>query len=93
MIAAAVLVDLAQFGLDIAIIGFIVDTVISAVIGVIFGMWFSHHGVHMVKKNPLGFWSVLAGELIPFINSAPFWTCLVAYTVVNEWRSASQDIL
>ena len=88
MIALAVLIDFAQFVLDIAIVGFILDSFITVIAAFIFGIWFSHVGVSLMHpKRVLGFLGTILGELIPGIDAIPFWTFNIATTVIREWRS------
>jgi len=88
MIAIAVLVDITQFLLVlIPFVGWLLGMVLSIVASFLFGIWFSHHGVSLMSsKRVLGFLGTMVGEWIPFISAAPFWTCLVAFTVIQEWR-------
>lgn len=95
MIACAVFVDLAQFLITllaaIPLVGIIIVAVINPIISfaasMIFGIWCSHLGMSLMNgKRVLGFLGTLGAEVIPFIDSFPWWTCLIAYTVITEWR-------
>lgn len=92
MIACAALVDGIQFLLVlIPFIGWVLGWFLTIIAAFLFGIWFSHHGVSMMSpKRILGFGGTLLGEILPFINGAPFWTSLVVYTVINEWRSPEE---
>lgn len=88
MIISAALIDFIQFLLVlIPFIGWALGWLASVIASFMFGMWFSHHDVSLMSsKRILGFLGTLLGEWVPFINAAPLWTCLVAFTVVSEWR-------
>ena len=92
MIAVAVAVDLVQFLLVlIPFIGWLFGMMISVIASFLFGIWFSHHGVSLMSsKRVLGFLGTMLGEWIPFIGGVPLWSCLVAFTVIQEWRSSEE---
>lgn len=92
MITVAALIDITQFLLVlIPFVGWLLGMVLSILTSFLFGIWFSHHGVSLMSsKRVLGFLGTMLGEWIPFIDAAPFWTCLVAFTVIQEWRSSEE---
>lgn len=95
LIIAAVLVDLTQFFVTflalIPFIGFVlvfaVNIIISACAFIIFGIWFSHLGLSLLEsRRALGTLGTILGETVPFVNSMLWWTCLITYIVISEWR-------
>ncbi len=95
LIVAATLVDLAQFFATflalIPFIGFVIvfaaNTLISVCALIFFGICFSHVGVSLLdSRRALGTLGTILGEAVPFINSMLWWTCLVSYIVITEWR-------
>jgi len=90
LISTAVFIDILEFVLDIMLVGFAVDSVIDVFATFLFGIWFSHYGVSLMKKNPLGYLGTAIAEFIPFINSAPWWTIYVWYTIKKERMSEAE---
>src|SRR4051812_2786605 len=88
MIAFAALFDLIQFFVNFLAIIPVIGIVLVAILGpfisfiasISFGIWCSHLGVSLLdSKRSLGFLGTIVGEFVPVIDSAPFWTCLIAY--------------
>jgi hypothetical protein len=77
MIAAAVVVDIFAYLAGLGFLDFIIDIPAA----MIFGMWFSHYGVSVVQKRPLGFFGTVLAKFIPFIDLIPFWTYFVVTTI------------
>jgi len=79
MIAVAAFFDL--FGL-IPFIGILSDILAPLT----FGVWFSHHGVHLIVTRPVRFFGAVILEFTPVIGAAPFWTLLVISAIRDERR-------
>lgn len=91
MIGFAGFIDFVQFLLDIAFIGFILDSVISVIAGIMFGIWFSSVGMSMMNPDrALGFIGTFLIELIPGFDALPVWTLKIGQTVISEWRSPEE---
>lgn len=91
MIVFAVLLDSAQIFADIAIIGFILDSLMSLVGAMFFGIWFSHHDVSLMHPDrALGFLGTVFGEVVPGVDALPFWTIYITIAVVREWTSSEE---
>ncbi len=92
MIICAAVIDFVQFLLVlIPFIGWLFGMFISVIASFLFGIWFSHYGVSLMSsKRVLGFLGTILGEWIPFIGAAPLWSCLVAFTVITEWRTPEE---
>lgn len=88
MIACAALIDFMQFLLAlIPFIGGFLGMFLSVISMFLFGIWFSHEDVSLMSsKRVMGFLSTIVGEAIPYVDAIPFWTGLVSFTVINEWR-------
>ena len=92
-ITIAALIDLTEGLLDIWLIGLILDTIIGIVTMFGFGMYFSHKDMSLLShERALAFLGTAVGELTPVVNGLPFWTGLVAYTVVTEWASTPPGV-
>ena len=91
LIGFAVFIDFLQFLLDIAFIGFILDSIISIIAGTILGWWFSLYGISLMSPDRvLGFLATFGAELVPGLNAIPVWSFKVGYTVIEEWRSPEE---
>lgn len=93
MIAIAAVIDGIQFLLVlIPFIGWFISSIMSIVAAFLFGIWFSHLHVGLMRpQRILGFGGAILGEILPFIGGGvPFWTSLVAYNVIREWRSPEE---
>lgn len=93
MIAVAVGFDSLQFLGDIAYIGFILDSLVSFIASIIYGIWFSHHDISLMGPDrALGFLGTILGELVPGVNALPFFTFYITSTVIREWASSEEEI-
>ena len=92
MITCAALIDFLQFLFAlIPFVGGIFGMFLSVIASFLFGIWFSHEDVSLMSsKRIMGFLSTILGEAIPYVDAIPFWTGLVAFTVINEWRSPEE---
>ncbi len=87
MIMFAVATDILQFLLMIPLVGLILNTFISIVAAMGFGLAFSHYDTSLMShERVLGFGGTIVGEVVPVVDGIPFWTFLVARTVITEWR-------
>jgi len=87
-IVTAALIDLSEGVLNIYIIGLLVDTIIGIFAMFGFGIYFSHKDMSLLShERALASIGTAVGELTPVVNMLPFWTGLVAYTVITEWMS------
>ena len=87
MILFAVATDVVQFLLMIPLIGLLLNSFISIVAAMGFGLAFSHYDMSLMSPDRvLGFGATIVGEVVPAVDAIPFWTFLVARTVVSEWR-------
>lgn len=90
MIAVAVIID--SIGLIGDLVALIPGAEAAAVAGtvgdifaaILFGIWFSHQGISILTKRPIGFLGTILGEFVPGLNMAPFWTFFVATTLAKE---------
>ncbi len=84
--------DVPQLLLTLTGLGMIVAPIISPVAAMVFGLWFSSHGVSMTSPKLVGrFLATIGGELVPGIDAAPIWTLTVAYTAY-EHRPSKQEL-
>jgi hypothetical protein len=92
MIAFAGLVDFIQFLFTfIPFIGMFLSSMVTFVVALIFGIWFSHNEMSMMDpKRILRFLGTMLGEFTPGINAVPIWTGSVSYTVIQEWRTPAE---
>lgn len=75
----------------IPLIGIVLATVCGWMVSVftafLFGIWFSHYNVSLLdSKRAWGLLLTLIGEFAPGANAGYWWTWLVFYTVLKEWR-------
>lgn len=95
MIVIAACVDGAQMLLSLTFFGMFVTPFITACAGIMFALWFSHHGITMMDpKRALAYGATLLGEVIPPFNMLPIWTLSVCLTLffVNKSREEEQLI-
>jgi len=87
-IAIAVAIDTLQLGLEIALVGLLLDSIITVVAALGFGIWFSHKGVHVASPDrSLKFCSRRSRADAGINGILPTWTYFVASTVWKEWHS------
>ena len=77
MIVTAIIIDVIQL---IPIVGSLVDIIA----GIIFGIWFAHYDMSLIRRRPLGFFGTIIAEFIPFVDWIPFWTFFVIMTIRKE---------
>lgn len=91
MVIVALIIDGIQALLTFILIGFLVNPVISVCAAMVFGIWFSHHGMSMMSpKNIAPFLGTMLGEFTPVINAFPVWTGFVIFKVI---RSKAKEIV
>lgn len=90
LLSFAVFIDALQFILELMLVGLLLDSVIDIFATFIFGIWFSHYGVSLMKKNPLGFLGTSIAKFIPFTEMFPLWTLYVWLTIRSERRAAAE---
>ncbi len=84
MIAVALIIDIVQFLLDLILIGFILDPIISVFAYLMFWFWFKLRGVSFSnpKRAAIGGISFLL-ELIPGLDMLPALTVGVVMTYLS----------
>ena len=89
MVGLALLVDGAQVLLDILLIGFAINWIISAFTWMIFFIWLKFKGVSMADARGtrilLAQMSVLGVEILPLISWLPAWTAFAVGLLVVEY--------
>jgi hypothetical protein len=89
-------VDLIEAGLDLIIIGFVLNPVVDMVAFIVFAIWFSHHDISLMSsRNVLRTLATFVGKFVPVISLIPLWTVCVVYTITSHgetspFRSAQQ---
>lgn len=85
IIAAAIIIDVAQAILTPLWVGLLINPIISVGAAYIFNRWFKIYGIHMLSKNNIGlFYGTIAAELVPFFDALPVWTTGVVLTLVRN---------
>ncbi|MBI5003792.1 hypothetical protein HZC00_01725 [Candidatus Kaiserbacteria bacterium] len=92
LFASALIVDGVQALVDLLVlipgIGIVLAFALGVVVDVsacfLFGFWFSHLGLPLLTRYPLGFLGTLVIENIPGLNSLPTWTLFVAKIIAQE---------
>lgn len=81
---AAITLDIISF---VPILGSVTDFVAAT----LFGIWFAHHGVSVMRKRPLGFIMTFVAEFIPFVEMLPFWSIFVWSTIKRDKVEQAQN--
>ena len=85
MVFMALLVDGTQGFLSWILVGFFVNPIIDVCVAMMFGIWFSHHGVSMMSaKNIAPFLGTIVGEFLPFISALPLWTFYIIFALIRN---------
>ncbi len=87
MIAVALIIDGLEAVLSFFLIGLLVNSFIDLIAALIFGIWFSHHGV----RSGLGIAGTAAVEFIPGLNALPVWTGYIVYKVFSSRAAPSTE--
>lgn len=98
LISIAGLIDFIQVLIDLLVfilppiglmISFLLGILIDLAAMFLFGFWFSHLGVSLMRTYPFGFLGTIILENIPYINALPGWTMFVTRTIIEERLKAS----
>lgn len=91
MIVAALCIDIMQALLSLTLFGMFVTPIITGIAVIMFGIWFSHHGMSMLEpRRILAYGATTLVELSPF-GFLPVWTLSVSLTLFFAKKELEAD--
>ena len=96
---SAFIIDALQFAINLLVlipaVGFILsialNTMVSVITAMFFGIVFAHNGISLVRDYPREFLGALTGELTPIFNGIPAWFGFVLLVLWKERLSENDN--